>query len=700
MKAKKNLEIKVSELREKAEERLNQAMKSIEALPDEKAIGLKSLVHELQVHQIELEMQNEELRAIQIKLEQSKNEYSNLYDFAPVGYLTIDTKGIIQGVNLTACAMLQQERKSLLHSSLFTYIDRNDRDLLFWYIAAMIESGDRQTCELRLDTEIDEEFYVLLDSAQEKINNGDPARFNIAMIDITQQKKAEIALIESEKKYRHLIENSHDAIYLLYNRKFELINKQFQNLFGLTIDDVTKPDFDFMSLVAPASRDFVKSRKAKIIRGEHVSPLYEFTALAKSGEEISVEECVSDIPYKGGTAIQGILRDVTERKRQDKELYQSQKLESIGKLTGGIAHDFNNILTVISGYSEVLMVDESLAPHHKQDLKEIKKAAGRAATLTQQLLAYGRKQPLAIKTQNLNEIVSNIIKMLQRLIGENIELEIKLAPDLKSAKVDSGQIGQILMNLAINARDAIHKNGKIFIRTENVTIDEAFCNEHSGARPGEFICLFVEDTGKGMEKELFLKIFDPYFTTKGLALHSGLGLSVVDGVVKQHEGWVIVSSTPKVGSSFKIFLPASRDEKPAQPTDLSLARKSQGNGQRILVIEDEKAVINFLEKTLKSEGYNVYKAMTAKDATEIFKREKGNFDVIFSDMLLPDSTGLEVVLKFTRQNPGLRVVLGSGYAGSESDLKKITQNGYKFLPKPYSFQDIIHAVRELLEAEK
>jgi len=386
-----------------------------------------------------------------------------------------------------------------------------------------------------------------------------------------------------------------------------------------------------------------------------------------------------------------------ERSTIEAQLRHTQKMEAIGRLAGGVAHDFNNLLTPITGYSQLLL--SRLEDHNplRKDIEEIKKAAERAASLTRQLLAFSRKQVLQPEVLDLNAVVADMEKLLRRLIGEDIELVTALEPGLESVKADPGQIEQVIMNLAVNARDAMPEGGRLIIKTENVTLDEEHCKVIPEARPGKFVCLSVTDTGVGMDKETLQHIFEPFFTTKEGGKGTGLGLSVVYGIVKQHEGWIDVSSVPGRGATFKVYLPVFYGEREAEQQEAISWRELQGSGKRILLVEDEAGVRKFATGVLGENGYEVFEAASAKEAMDIFEREKGRFHLVFSDVVLPDKNGLQLVDQLLSRKPGLRILLSSGYTEEKSQWSVIRERGFRFLQKPYALPDLLQAVKEAIE---
>ncbi|MBM4325221.1 MAG: response regulator [Deltaproteobacteria bacterium] len=387
-----------------------------------------------------------------------------------------------------------------------------------------------------------------------------------------------------------------------------------------------------------------------------------------------------------------------EKEKLQAQLTQAQKMESIGTLAGGVAHDFNNILTTIQGYAQLGMMSLKEDDPLYENLKEIQQASGRAANLTRQLLLFSRKQPMELFTLNLSETVDNLMKMLNRLIGEDIAVDTHLEPNLWTVRVDPGNIEQVIMNLVVNAKDAMSNGGRITIKTENVEIDKDYCNIYRYAYPGRFVCLSVEDTGIGMSKEILQNIFEPFFTTKGLGKGTGLGLSVVYGIVKQHEGWINVYSEPGQGSIFKVYLPVSSEEaKHETKTEIISIKDIQGKGERILLVEDDLGIREFANKVLTSNGYEVLETSNTQEALDISEKKSGDLALVFSDVVLPDKSGIDLVEELLSRKPGLKILLTSGYTDQKSQWSVIKEKGYCFIQKPYNLNDLLRVVREVLD---
>ena len=374
-------------------------------------------------------------------------------------------------------------------------------------------------------------------------------------------------------------------------------------------------------------------------------------------------------------------------------------MESVGTLAGGIAHDFNNLLTAIKGYADLSKASIDKGNPLYNDLNEITKAADRAADLTKQMLLFSRKQPMTPINLSLNRIVENSSKMLKRLIGEDIKIETDLKSDLWNTNADESKMEQVIMNLAVNARDAMPRGGILTVKTENVTLNEDYSTGIYEARPGRFVKLSIQDNGIGMNKEVVQRIFEPFFTTKGVGKGTGLGMSVVYGIVKQHNGWINVYSEPDKGTILKIYLPVSSDSDKKEPAakEKDEIKDIRGHGERILIVEDNEGIIQYTSRVLSKNGYVVFLARNVKEALEIFEKEKGNINLIVSDVVLPDKTGTELVAQLISYNRKLKVIFSSGYLDDKSQWEMIHNKGYKFLQKPFELNELLVAVKEVLD---
>ncbi|MGR3319799.1 MAG: ATP-binding protein [Candidatus Anammoxibacter sp.] len=391
-----------------------------------------------------------------------------------------------------------------------------------------------------------------------------------------------------------------------------------------------------------------------------------------------------------------ILKKIEKEKEDiEKQLIHAQRLGCVGLLAGGITHDFNNMLTAINGFASLAEIEISDSHKVSNYLGQIKHAVSLAESLTRQLLIFSRKQTTAFKPICVNTVIKNLEKIIGRLLGDDIQIEMDLEGKLMQINGDKGNIEQILINLSINARDAMLHGGRIIIKTEDVILDEDQCTKIKYSRPGRFVCISVTDTGQGIDDETIKYIFDPLFTTKSEGKGTGLGLSVVSGVVKDHKGWINVYSVPENGSTFKIYLPACSVEHGNNIRQKVIPVDLMGDRKRVLVIEDDEDLLIFNTAALAKYGYVVYGAKSIKDATAIFNRTKEDIDLVFSDVVLPDGDSIAMIEEFVARKQGLHVVMTSGYLDDKCGLDFIRKRGFKFIHKPYVLVDLLEALKNI-----
>ena len=420
----------------------------------------------------------------------------------------------------------------------------------------------------------------------------------------------------------------------------------------------------------------------------------------KDGAAIVARISGRSIPNgKNGDTFEIFMEDVTETRTLELQLRHAQKMEAIGRLAGGIAHDFNNLLMVISGYVEFLLERLGPDPQLRGPAQEISNATQRATSLTRQLLAFSRKQLLAPKLLDLNELVAENLKMLTRMIGEDIDLVMVPGPTLGVVRADPGQIDQVIMNLAVNARDAMPQGGKLIIETANVTLDENFARTHAPLTPGNYIMLAISDTGIGMDNETQTRIFEPFFTTKGLK-GTGLGLSTVYGIVKQSGGFIFVDSKPQRGTAFRAYFPRvdGREDAAAAQDSLGLPRADRGH-ETILLVEDETNLRHLARQYLETQGYKILEAEDGAAALQIVNGYKGTIDLLLSDVIMPGMNGRELAARVIKLLPDLRVLYMSGYAENAVGMDGTLDAGINLLQKPFSLPALKDRVREVLDSE-
>jgi PAS domain S-box-containing protein len=509
--------------------------------------------------------------------------------------------------------------------------------------------------------------------------------------------------VDAKERLQDILDNANDLIqsvtpegsFLYVNPAWrETLGYRDEEIAGLTIFDV----------VSSKDRAYYAESLERLMAGEKVDRI-EVRLVTSNGREITVEGSIN-CSGKGGqtVAIRSILRDITERKRAEEALHiseeqlrQSQKMEAIGRLAGGVAHDFNNLLTAINGYSELILGRMGRGEPMRADIEEIRKAGERAAALTRQLLAFSRKQVLQPKVIDLNTIVSEMNKMLQRLIGEHIELITSPATTLGRVKADPGQIEQVLMNLVINSRDAMPNGGRLIIETANLDVEGERVDGHGIIQPGSYVVLTVSDTGCGMDDETQSMIFEPFFTTKGQSKGTGLGLSTVYGIINQSCGQISVNSRVGEGTTFKIYLPRIEETFELMPASNRLLAVA-GESETILLVEDEEIVRRLVRETHKMNGYNVLEAANGNEALAIFERYDGPVQLLLTDVVMPGMGGRELVNRITPMRPQMKTLYMSGYT-DDAIIHHGVLEGTAFIQKPFTPNDLAERVREVLDVK-
>ncbi|NLE75814.1 MAG: response regulator, partial [Chloroflexi bacterium] len=393
----------------------------------------------------------------------------------------------------------------------------------------------------------------------------------------------------------------------------------------------------------------------------------------------------------------GVVTDISDRKQMEAQFLQAQKMETVGRLAGGVAHDFNNLLTAISGYSTLALDNLGPTDPLREDIEQVIKASNRAAALTRQLLAFSRRQIIQPRIVNLNDLMLELDKMLRRLIGEDIEMVTLPAPGLGSVRVDPTQIEQILVNLAVNARDAMTEGGKLTIETDNVALDREYALHHVGVVPGEYVMLAVSDTGCGIPEDVRARIFEPFFTAKDVGKGSGLGLPIVYGIVKQHGGHIFVYSEEGHGTSFKIYLPQVAGQ-PTPTANQPPVSKLPTGTETVLLVEDEPLVRAMAKRILLGQGYTVLEASNGDEAIWLAQEHLGEIHLLLTDVVMPGMSGKELSWRLQTLRPTLRILYISGYASNAIVHGGVLDQGTEFLQKPFTISTLAHKVREVLES--
>jgi PAS domain S-box-containing protein len=512
--------------------------------------------------------------------------------------------------------------------------------------------------------------------------------------DVTDRLRAEEALRASEERYRVLIEEAQDAIFVNDVAGIvQEVNRAAERLVGTTRDALIGRSF--LETLPPKDRERVWKTFEDTLQHGRLLDLLSIRIQRADGTIVPAEVTASVVEFGGKPHVVGLLRDVSERNAMAEQLRMAQKMEAVGQLAGGVAHDFNNLLTAILGYSQLLAADLRGNPEQFMAIEEIRKAGERAAGLTRQLLAFSRKQMLELKILDLNEVVQHIQEMLSRLIGEDIQVITELDRNLGSVRADAGQIEQVIMNLAVNARDAMPRGGQLSIETQNADLDDSYAQTHVHVQPGPYVMLAVSDTGTGMDEATRQRIFEPFFTTKEKGRGTGLGLSTVYGIVKQSGGYIWVYTEQGKGTTFKVYLPRVYGPAETLATPEAVAQPAVGT-ETILLVEDEDSVRALARKTLEARGYRVLEASDGGEALEIAPNQE--VDLLLTDMVLPGMGGSAIAARIREIHPRAKVLYTSGYTDDAIVRRGLMERGAAFLEKPFTPSVLARKVREVLDS--
>ncbi len=611
----------------------------------------------------------------------------------------VDMEGRRLYNSLSYQKVLGYSPKELQASSSFEQIHPDDRERVKKAAEEARRSGIGKTLEYRLRHK--NGTWLVLESTSSVIRNakGEPEKLVIVNRDITERKRAEEALRRSESGFRSVVE---DAPYGIYRTsltgQFLQVNPALQKMLGYeSTEELLRRDL--RNHIFRHAGEYQRLTEL-LACTEEIKDL-EMEWKRQDGTPITVRcsgRCIND--ENGVPAyFEVFAEDVTEKRVLEKQLRMAQKMEAIGRLSGGIAHDFNNLLGVIIGYSGVLK--KQLGPGNAlcEHALEIEKAGQRAASLTKQLLAFSRQQVLTPAVLNLNSLATDMEKMLPRLLGEDIEVSLTLDPELGNVKADQSQIEQVIMNLAVNARDAMPTGGKMQVQTSNVQLDQAYTWNHPGSKVGEYVLLAVTDTGMGMDAGTLTHIFEPFFTTKERGKGTGLGLATVYGVVKQSNGYIWVDSAPGKGASFQIYLPRHVGEPGADEPKNDSGEKLRGS-ETILLVEDAEPLRKLAQAFLEAGGFRVLPAESGESALEVAARFGGTFDLLLTDVVMPGMNGRVLAEQLSPRQPGIKVLYMSGYTDSFIAGHGVLDPKTHLLHKPFTEEVLIRKVREVLDDGK
>jgi len=632
---------------------------------------------------------------------------NNLDD--PLGTYQQVLAGVREGITIhdSAGRIIQQNES---HRNLLGY---PDSEILgktpAWYLEGGREAFRRVTEELqqqpmyrgeaRCRTRSGSWLEVELRAVAIRNGAGNICGYAIFVDVATEKKRIEDALRESEERFNVFMNNSSVVAFMRdVGGRYVYVNRAFEKYVGKRSTEILgKTPFEIWP--QEIAKALAEADKQVLAAGQPIE-MYEKTALP--GDEETREWLTIKFPFhdrRQNVFVGSVSIDVTERKSLEEQLRQSQKMEAVGRLAGGIAHDFNNLLTIITGYCELLLNSSGVNEDQRGKIEEIKRAGDRAALLTRQLLAFSRKQVLAPRVLDLNVVIENLRKMIERLIGEDIEFVTVPSPKLDMVRADPGQVEQIIMNLVVNARDAMPHGGRLTIETANVELDEAYARAHRPSLPGHYVMIAVTDSGMGMDSETQKRIFEPFFTTKEQGKGTGLGLATVYGIVKQSGGFIWVYSEPGVGSSFKIYFPRVPGPMETLPADHIESGQLEGS-ETILVAEDEQSLRLLIKETLERHGYKVLVASDGKQALRMSSRFKGPIHLLIADVVMPQMGGRQLAGRLTASRSGIGVLYISGYTDDAIVHHGILDPNTAFLQKPFSPDSLARKVRMVLSAHQ
>jgi len=611
-------------------------------------------------------------------------------------------------VNKSLCRILGYSDKELLTKTFqeLTHPDDLETDLAYVH-QVLAGEIDIYEMEKRYRHKQGGLVWAQLNVSLVRDSTGKPMFFIAQVQDISRRKNAETSLLESEACFEVLTSQLNDVFWISTadGAKVLDLNHSFEKVYGISENEFRLNPGLWLEMVHPDDQTVARASHDELLRTGHAQA--EYRIVRPDGEVRFLRDRKAlfyDQDYRP-VRMGGIANDITEinnkereKEKLRKQLIQAQKLEAVGKLAGGVAHDYNNMLSVIIGNTDLALGKVDPGSPLNEDLMEILSAAHRSADITRQLLAFARQQTVAPKVVDLNKAVKEILSMIRRLIGENIDLSWLPGEKLEKVKIDPTQIDQILANLCVNARDAIADVGKITIETKNTAFDEVYCSDHAEFIPGEYVCLTVSDDGCGMDKETLDQIFEPFFTTKTLGKGTGLGLATVYGIVRQNGGFITVYSEPGEGTSYHIYLPRYV----GQAYTIQKKKKINyiyGKGETILVVEDEVSILKLTKKILEGLGYGVLTASTPGDAMRLADEHAGDIHLLLTDVVMPEMNGKDLAGQLQSLYPDIKCLFMSGYTANVIAHRGVLDENLHFIQKPVSRNELAAKIRSVLEME-
>ena len=580
---------------------------------------------------------------------------------------------------------------------LLDMVEQEDRSLVIDSIREAVDTKKPMRVIHRIEKKGGHVRWVLHDAIVVGNGKKDDLRLEGMMTDFTTEVETYRTLQESEERFRIIVENTGDGIFVLREHKLTLVNPGFANMFGYNHEELVNTDFDYHDLVSDKDRSLIFDLTEKFEETGETPKTIQIECERKDGTKFQVEISVSTIEWEGEPATIGVLRDISAIRNLEKQLVHSQRLESVGRLAGGVAHDFNNLLTSIGGNAELAQYNLEIGRSAADELREIRKITGIASSLTRRLLTFSRRRPTETRIIDLNNMIGDITILIHRLLGPNIQLVTELGDDIGHVLADEAQMEQVLINLAVNARDAMmEKGGTLTIKTTEVILpDESLEIFFPDLAAGDYVCLSVSDTGMGMNREVMDRIFEPFFTTKEQGQGSGFGLATVYGIVTQAEGAINVESVVGKGSNFMVLLPR-KDPESVQVSQEDIVETDRGEPVSVLLVDDNESVRQMLIKSMRVYGVNVQAATEGDAALYALEQMVDPPDVLITDVMMPGMNGAELARRALEKYPKLHVILMSGYSSDIADDELLEDLRVNFLEKPVGPMQLTRKAREVV----
>jgi len=626
-------------------------------------------------------------------LRESEERFRRLYEQSPAPYQSLDSEGNILDVNNAWLEDLGYERGDVIGKWFGDFLAADGPALFAQRFARFKALGEVHGVEFEMKRKCGATIAVSYEGRISLDEKGEFVRTHCVFTNITERRNAEV---ERERLSR-AIEQAAEAVMITDAEGTILyVNPAFEKITGFS------------------SEEAVAANPRLLKSGEHDGSFYKglwdtikagnvwagrLTNRRKDGRLYYEDATISPVRDSSGKIVNfvAVKRDMTEHLELSKQLLQAQKMEAVGTLAGGVAHDFNNILQIALGYSELILGDEEFPRHHRADLKKIHESATRGADLVQRLLTFSRKTEIKPRPLNLNRRITELRKMLERTIPKMIDIQLFLGENLTPIYADPTQIDQVLMNLALNARDAMPEGGRLTIETANIILDEEYARIHLDANPGRHIVLMVMDTGSGMDKDTLEHIFEPFYTTKLPSQGTGLGLAMVHGIVKHHKGHVRCYSEPGQGTTFKIYFPALISD--AEKEEATVSRMPRGGSETVLLVDDEKMIRDLGSRILTKAGYNVITTSNGKEALHVYQERRHEIALVILDVIMPEIDGKKCLEGLLSLNPGVRVVIASGHPANAPSTDALAAGAKGFVNKPYHIRQLLEVVREVLDSD-